>query len=128
MTRILVVDDSTFSRNVVVRALGADNFEFAQARNGQEGCEKVAEFNPDIVISDLLMPVMDGVGLLRTMRTAGDNRPVCIISADIQQSSRETCLELGAHTFINKPFKQAELIDAVESMLNELKGACCEVQ
>ncbi len=122
MQRVLVVDDSTFSRSTVLRTLGKDNYEIEIAKDGQEGFQKVQEFNPDIVISDLLMPIMDGVELLRSIRSTGDSRPVCIVSADIQQSSRDACLELGASAFINKPFKAEELLAAVDQMLNELKG------
>jgi CheY-like chemotaxis protein len=96
MSTVLVVDDSSFSRGRVIAAL-----------------------KPLVlrIITDLLMPTLDGFGLLRGLRERGSSTPVIVVSADIQTSSRRMCQELGAAGFLNKPFHAQELSDLVQQLL-----------
>ncbi len=112
--KILVVDDSTFSRKRVVSAVAELGCEILQASDGEEGFAVYEQHQPDLVISDLLMPNVDGIGLLKMMRQSGSQTPVIVVSADIQESSQAICRELGIVTFLNKPFKPAELQTAVK--------------
>jgi twitching motility two-component system response regulator PilH len=72
-------------------------------------------------VTDLLMPVMDGFALLESLQSVGHTVPVIVVSADIQQSSRDRCKELGCQTFLNKPFKSPALIEAVECALAHMQ-------
>lgn len=123
MPRILIVDDSKFTRNVIKRALADTSHELCEAINGKEALDKVDQFDPDCIITDLLMPEVDGIELLTHLRSNGDDRPVCVITADIQESAREQCNSLGVSGFLNKPFKAPELLNVVDTMLCQLKGA-----
>jgi len=118
MLHVLVVDDSKFNRSRVVSALTAEHIVIAESVDGQDALEKLATFPADVLCMDLLMPRLDGFGLLRALRDQGRNVPVVVLSADIQTSSRELCRELGAVAFLNKPFQPQALRAEIE------KAAC----
>ena len=117
MPLILVVDDSAFSRGRVLAAIKSLGHRIIEAVDGQEGLKVVDEHDPDLIISDLLMPNLDGMGLLAGMRDRQRQTPVIIVSADIQASSRALCEELGAAAFLNKPFQTLELAALVHRHL-----------
>lgn len=122
MTTILVVDDSGFSRGRVVAALTSLDCQVVQAVDGQAGLEAFDAHSPDLVITDLLMPELDGFGLLRGLKDRGSLTPVIVISADIQESSRRLCTELGAKSFLNKPFQSQDLLAVVLPLLPVVVG------
>lgn len=117
MSTILIVDDSAFSRGRVVAALAPLGCQIVQAADGQEGLAACEAHAPDLIITDLLMPTLDGFGLLRILRERGVQTPVIVISADIQESSQRFCREQGVTTFLNKPFQPQDLASKVQSLL-----------
>jgi CheY-like chemotaxis protein len=117
MSRILVVDDSKFSRSRVVSAVADLSRDVVQAVDGQDALDQLAQGSVDLILTDLLMPRLDGFGLLRTLRNQGDQTPVIVISADIQASSRELCQSLDVKYFLNKPFYKNDLVNAVTAVL-----------
>ncbi len=118
MATILIMDDAAFSRRMVRKALQADGYELLEAANGREGIEMIRTHTPDCVLSDLLMPEMDGFAVLRALNEQGLKTPAIIISADIQESARNLGFELGAAGFINKPVKENELRNTVREVLS----------
>jgi len=114
MARVLVIDDSKFSRGMTSRILREAGHEVLEACDGERGLEAVREHNPDCVVLDLLMPVLDGPGFLGRIRGEGSELPVVIASADIQASSRRMCEELGISGFVNKPVRADELCPCVQ--------------
>jgi CheY-like chemotaxis protein len=91
--------------------------ETVEAGNGREALEVVAAAKPDIVLSDLLMPELDGIGFLHAMREKSIDLPVVIISADIQSTKRQQCLSLGTAGFISKPPQKREIQEMVAQIL-----------
>lgn len=118
MASILIMDDAAFSRRMIRKALQKEGYEMLEAGNGREGLEMISTHNPDCVLTDLLMPDIDGFGVLRALHEQGSKTPVIVISADIQEWARSQCLELGAAGFINKPLKEDELRNTVRQALN----------
>jgi CheY-like chemotaxis protein len=113
MTSVLIVDDAAFARRMIRKILQVDGYEILEASNGEEGLNMVRNHTPDCVLTDILMPDVDGFAFLQAMRNEGIQIPTIIISADIQDSSRNRGLELGATCFINKPLKEDEVRQAV---------------
>jgi DNA-binding response OmpR family regulator len=116
---VLVVDDDP----VILRLLQV-NFELegiavALAVDGQEGLERIRSDRPDVVISDIMMPKVNGLELLAAVRgepsTAG--LPVILLSAKAQVADVQRGLELGADDYVTKPFDPLELIDRVYKVL-----------
>ena len=119
MAKILVVDDSLLSRKNLMRHLSEAGYEIVTANDGQEGVEKIKSESPDLVISDLLMPNLDGFGLLEAVKSQGLGVPVLVVSADIQETSREKVMFLGAKGILSKPPQKDDLLKVVEELLIE---------
>ena len=117
MRKILVVDDSLFARMNICDMLQEAGYETLQAQNGREGLEKVLSEKPDCVLSDLLMPEMDGIGFLTSLRAMEITTPVIVLSADIQDTKRKQCLELGTAGFISKPPRKIEILEMIGKVL-----------
>ena len=114
MARVLVIDDSRFSRNMTARILREAGHEVVEASDGERGLEAVQEHEPDCVVLDLLMPILDGPGFLNRLRGAGSVLPVVVASADIQTSTRLLCEGLGISGFVNKPARAEELCPCID--------------
>ncbi|MBD2185049.1 response regulator [Planktothrix sp. FACHB-1355] len=117
MPLILMIDDAAFTRRMLRKALTAEGYEVLEATNGQEGLEMAAIHKPDCILVDLLMPDIDGFGVLQAMRDRRSTIPVIVVSADIQVGVRQRCMELGAAGFLNKPPKQEELRQKITQAL-----------
>jgi twitching motility two-component system response regulator PilH len=116
MQKVLVVDDSMFQRKTICQALAEAGFETVEAENGREGLAKIATEKPDYVFTDLLMPEMDGMQFITAIKEQGITVPVFVLTADIQESKRKQCLEIGVAGFLSKPFKKAELVNVFASV------------
>ena len=116
MSKILLIDDSRLSRVMAREPLRSAGYEVAEANNGENGLLAVTEHQPDCIVLDLLMPVMDGPKFLRQLRASGAEVPVIVVSADIQESSRALVEDLGISGFLNKPVKSKELLACLETI------------
>jgi CheY-like chemotaxis protein len=114
---ILVVDDSAFLRKRVLEALKPEGYSLQEAGNGVLALAAMGERQFNCVVTDLLMPEMDGFGLLAAMRERGIGTPALVLTADIQKTTRARCEELGAVQILNKPVNPADLRSAVAQVL-----------
>jgi CheY-like chemotaxis protein len=119
MPKILVVDDSLFARMNICDMLKDAGYECLQAQNGREGLDMVVSASPDCILSDLLMPEIDGIGLLTALREKGMSVPVIVLSADIQETKREQCVALGTAGFLSKPPRKSDILDMVAKVLQK---------
>ncbi len=105
MNKVLVVDDNEQNRGACKIAL-EDYFHLHFAENGREGLEKVREFNPDVILLDIMMPVMDGYEMLKQLKSDSEfsDIPVLMLTADANVESIERCLGMGADDYVMKPF------------------------
>ncbi len=117
MARLLLVDDSKFQRRYMSRMLLELGHEVFDAENGEIALNMLESTKPDIVITDLLMPVLDGVNLLRGLKLRGSAVPAIVVSADIQETTKDECRTLGAVDFLNKPVNSASLERALSRFL-----------
>jgi len=116
MKKILLVDDSSTARSIVSRVLG-DEYELSSVSSGEAALEAIQTNPPDLILLDLLMPGMDGCAVLRELKTRNNAIPVLILSADIQNSTKERILELGAVGITYKPPRPDTFRKAIESAL-----------
>jgi CheY-like chemotaxis protein len=117
--KILVVDDRWENRSVAVNLLQPLGFEVVEAMNGKEGLEKAAEYKPDLIIADLVMPVMDGFELIRQIRSDSLLKDTCIIASSASVFEAEQCASIaaGADEFLPKPISADSLLDMIRSHL-----------
>jgi CheY-like chemotaxis protein len=118
MTLVLIVEDAWFTRRIIRKNLEAAGYTILEAANGQEGLDKALTSSPDCILLDLLMPDMDGRDVLRALGDRGSQIPVLVLTADIQASSRQQCLDLGAIAVLSKPPDAKILCEAIEQALN----------
>jgi len=118
--RVLVVDDDWRNRAVLVDLLSPLGFEMLEAINGHEGLAQASEFRPDVVITDLLMPEMDGVEFIRSLRQSPASEDVVIIavSASAYKDDRQKSLDAGGDAFVRKPVEADELCAQLQRHLN----------
>lgn len=116
MQKILVVDDSQFQRKNICSFLAAEGFEIIEAENGRDGLDKIAANSPDLIMTDLLMPEMDGIQFLTALQENNITTPVFILTSDIQANKKVQCLELGAAGFLSKPLRKTELLEAFRAV------------
>lgn len=123
MAKILIVEDSWVTRRIIVGILKADGHELLEAGGGKEGLEMAEKHMPDCILLDLLMPEMDGFDVLEALGKKGLKIPVIVLTANIQKTVREKCLQLGAFAFTNKPAEEDELRSLVLKAIDLKKGA-----
>lgn len=121
MVKILVVEDSAFQRTKLRHIISAMGYESVEAVDGQDGLQKVISESPDCILLDLVMPKTDGIKVLQILYERENNIPVIITSADIQNTTRQKCFELGAAAFINKPVQAEELAETLNETLASKK-------
>ena len=123
MASVLIIEDSQFTRRMIVRIVTAAGHEVLEACGGWDGVQKAKKHKPDCILLDLLMPEMDGFGVLEAFGREGIAIPVIVLSADIQETSRTKCFELGAVDFVKKPPKEGKVLEAVQKALNLKVGS-----
>lgn len=118
MAKILIVDDAMFMRMSIQQMLeNKEHTVVGQAMDGVEAVEKFVELKPDVVLLDITMPKMDGIEALRQIKTINPETRVIICSAIGQQDMITKAIELGAETFIVKPFTQEILLQAIGNVV-----------
>jgi two-component system, OmpR family, response regulator len=115
--RVLVVDDEENVTHLVSSALRFDGFDTLTADNGTSALAAVAESDPDLVVLDVMMPGMDGLGVLHNLRAAGSQVPVIFLTARDAATDRIGGLRAGADDYVVKPFSVEELLARVHAVL-----------
>lgn len=106
--KILVVEDDTPIRNLITTTLKANEYKHIIATNGEEAIRQASSYNPDIVLLDLGLPDMDGVQVIKKIRT-WSNVPIIVISARSEDADKIEALDSGADDYLTKPFSVEEL-------------------
>ncbi len=117
--RILVVEDDPDLRRILKLQLESQNYEVHEAENGAEGFEAIQKEIPDCVILDLMMPVMDGFGFLKRVRSIMDTRevPIIILTASEDERNRVRGFQYQANSYMSKPYDLEELTAEVEQLM-----------
>jgi two-component system OmpR family response regulator len=115
--RVLVVDDEDNVTHLVSSALRFDGFETVTADSGSTALSRVAENEPDLIVLDVMMPGLDGLGVLQTLRAAGSQVPVIFLTARDAAQDRIVGLRAGADDYVVKPFSVEELLARVHAVL-----------
>jgi DNA-binding response OmpR family regulator len=114
--RILVVDDEPDLRDAVRVYLEMHGYLVLQAADGQEAVDKVRTTLPDLVVLDVMMPVVDGIAALQEIRSLSAV-PVIMLTVKGDEDDKVRALRLGADDYVTKPFSQRELLARIESVL-----------
>jgi two-component system chemotaxis response regulator CheY len=114
MSKVLIVEDAPYIREVFRYALELHKHVVAgEATNGVEAIDKYRALKPDVVLMDLLMPVMDGISAIRKIIELDPRAKIVVVSAIAKGSIKNEAMEAGAIDFVSKPFEIKRLIEAV---------------
>ncbi len=121
MKTILLIEDNNEVRENTAEILELANYSVIQAENGKVGVELAQENKPDLIICDIMMPVLDGYGVIHLLSKSPETAliPFIFLTAKSERSDFRKGMELGADDYITKPFDDVELLKAVESRLRK---------
>lgn len=114
-TTILTVDDSRTMRDMLLLALQGEGFNVIQAVDGVDGLEVLAGSSPQVIITDINMPRMDGFGFIENVRRDDRCRgiPILVLTTESDPAKKDRARQAGATGWIVKPFSPAKLVDAI---------------
>ena len=117
---ILVVEDDRPIRNLIITTLKTHDYKYLAAENGSSAILEASSHNPDIVLLDLGLPDMEGVEVIKKIRT-WSNMPIIVISARSEDTDKIEALDAGADDYITKPFDMEEVLARIESNLRRVQ-------
>ncbi len=119
MNKILLIEDDVTVRENTAELLELSGYEVITASNGKQGVDKAQEHNPDIIVCDIMMPEMDGYGVLQELSKKPQtvNVPFIFLSAKTEHKDIRKGMDLGADDYLTKPFEEEDLLSALESRL-----------
>ena len=121
MDKVLLVDDESAITDNLAPFLERSGFVVAVAVDGKDALSQSATFEPDLIVSDVLMPRMDGREMLRRLRRAGDWTPVILLTQVGESTERAMALEEGADDYLNKPFDPHELVARIHAVMRRAR-------
>lgn len=123
MKKILIIEDDVIMRENISELVALTGYEVETAENGKEGIEKVANFFPDLIVCDVMMPELDGYGVLYILSQKPETAaiPFIFLTAKSEKEDFRKGMELGADDYLFKPFESTELIRAIESRLKKME-------
>ena len=118
--KILIVDDDAMLRTLLTFKLSAEKYSVLEAPDGQQGLELARKELPDLIVLDSMMPVLDGTGTIKQLKSDPDLKsiPVIMLTARREESDVSEAMSLGAADFINKPFNPDALVQRIKRHLD----------
>jgi two-component system, OmpR family, response regulator len=121
--RLLVVDDEPNILELLAATLRFSGFEVASAATGHEALEVAADFKPDLVVLDVMMPGIDGFDVAKRLRTGSVRTPVLFLTARDSEEDKIAGLTIGGDDYVTKPFSLEEVVARIRSILRRTRGA-----
>ena len=121
--RLLVVDDEPNIRELLSASLRYAGFEVATAADGQQALALADSFRPDLLVLDVMMPGLDGFGVVRRLRQSGRHTPVLFLTARDAAEDKVSGLTLGGDDYVTKPFSLDEVLARIRAVLRRSAGA-----
>ena len=125
MFTIMVVEDDLALQRMMCAFLGLNGYQTIPAANGEEALDAIERVMPDLVIADVMMPVMDGWAVCRAIR-AESQTPIIMLTAKGETDDKVSGLKAGADDYITKPFEMREVLARIEAVLRRTAGASME--
>jgi DNA-binding response OmpR family regulator len=122
MPTVLIVDDEPDVQMFLRVVLETAGFVTISAANGREALDAIAAREPDVVLLDIMMPVLDGWAALEVLEQGGVRPPVIVMTAKIDADTRRRAREMGVEDFVSKPFAPGEMLERVEDVLRHARN------
>src|SRR5919199_1075325 len=121
-TRVLVVEDDSYIARLLRLQLQHRHFNVQCEYDGLSGLKTAAEFDPEVIILDIMLPGMDGIGVLKELRQRGNRAPVIMLTARNTSLDKVHSLDQGADDYLTKPFSMEELAARIRALLRRVEG------
>jgi two-component system response regulator CpxR len=123
MARILIAEDNAEIRTLVSGILVEEGHKVGVANNGQQALEMITADAPDVLVLDIMMPQMDGYGVLKEIKSAGtaEGMKILVLTAKTSETDWVRGYKLGADAYLTKPFDTDELVNGIEDLLGMTK-------
>lgn len=118
--QILFVEDDTAVGNLIATTLETQDYQFHQAKNGQQAILDALSYRPDVMLLDLGLPDMDGIEIIKKVRS-WSNMPIIVVSARVDDRDKVTALDAGADDYLTKPFSVDELLARLRVALRRVR-------
>ena len=120
--KILIIDDEPELVKAVEVRLKSSGYEVAAAHDGRTGLDKTKEIKPDLVLLDIIMPIMDGYEVAKELMADSETKqiPIIVFTASQRKDLEAKCRGLGITTFVMKPFETKDLLDMIAELLNSI--------
>lgn len=117
---ILVIEDDPMASRMVELILVHEGYQVAIASNGLQGLEMIQANPPDLILLDLMLPGPDGFDILNQLQANPQTAkvPVIVVSSKSQHTDKQTAASVGANAYLTKPYRRAELLETIRSLLN----------
>ena len=116
-SRVLIAEDDRSVRESLVLALGVEGYDVEAVNDGAQALESVADREPDVIVLDIMMPVLDGLTVCRRLRAGKCHTPILMLTARHEVSDRVSGLDAGADDYLAKPFSLDELLARLRALL-----------
>ena len=115
--KILAIDDSETMLNMVRQTLEMGGYQVVTAKDGKEGVTQFSATSPDLIITDINMPVMDGITFINEIRKLNKDVPIITLTTESEDQMKQKGFEAGANGWIEKPFRPAQFLDIVKQVM-----------
>lgn len=115
--KVLAVDDSETMRNMVKQTLEIAGYEVILAEDGTDAVEKYKDDSFDLIITDINMPLMDGITFIKEIRKVDDAIPILTLTTESEEEMKQKGRDAGADGWIVKPFRPAQFLDIIKQIL-----------
>ena len=127
MAKVLIIEDEPNMVLGLKDSCEYEGYEVSVARDGKEGLEKAATEKPDIILLDLMLPLMSGIDVCRTLRSRGIETPILMLTARSEETDKVVGLEVGADDYVTKPFSIKELLARIRAHLRRAAKQVVEI-
>ena len=128
MTKVLIIEDEPNMVLGLKDSCEYEGYEVSVARDGKEGLEKAGTEKPDIILLDVMLPLMSGIDVCRTLRTRGIETPILMLTARSQEVDKVVGLDVGADDYVTKPFSIMELLARIRAHLRRAAKQVVEIE
>jgi DNA-binding response OmpR family regulator len=128
LVKVLIIEDEPNMVLGLKDSCEYEGYEVAVARDGKEGLEKASTEKPDIILLDVMLPLMSGIDVCRTLRARGIDTPILMLTARSQETDKVVGLEVGADDYVTKPFSIKELLARIRAHLRRAAKQLIDVE
>ena len=128
MAKVLIIEDEPNMILGLKDSCEYEGYEVCVARDGKEGLEKTATEKPDIILLDVMLPVLSGLDVCRTLRARGIETPILMLTARSEETDKVVGLEVGADDYVTKPFSIKELLARIRAHLRRARKEVGDIE